>query len=96
MTADQTNGTSIQPMPHLTIKLLRELLDGYCDSCPHMDDSDHHCEQNCAVPRIHADLDKYADRCVEEGMKPLRWRVETQGAVPTDLAWRFTEEENDD
>lgn len=80
------------PIPRITIRELKTLLDGYCDTCPYLGDADHHCEQNCAIPRIHADLDRFTDKCVEEGLKPLRWKIETQGAVPTGLAWKFTNE----
>ena len=79
--------------PHLTINQLRQLLDGYCDTCPHMDEEEYQCEQQCGIPRINADLDKFTEKCIEERMKQMKWSVMSKGAVPTDLAWRFTEDE---
>lgn len=84
-------GGSNPPLSKLTVSQLRELLDGYCDTCPHLDDINHLCESGCAIPRINADLVKFIDEKEAEALREFR-AAAGRTAVPTNLAFRFKKE----
>lgn len=86
-----SNYGSNTPMQAMTINQLRELLDGYCDTCPHMDDPHYCCESGCATPRINADLDALIESKRNDAVKEVNSKIGSI-IVPTGLAWKFGKE----
>ena len=82
------------PIPKITIRELDELLNGYCDMCEWHDGDKCRKSDYCMIPRIRFDLDKLRESRMSEMMEQAKSTVE-QSAVPTDLAFRFTEGEEE-
>ena len=81
-------------IPKITIRELDELLNGYCDMCEWHDGDKCRKSDYCMIPRIRFDLGKLRESRMSEMMEQAKSTVE-QSAVPTDLAFRFTEGEEE-
>jgi len=73
--------------PHITVKFLKDFLTGYCNTCPHSQDTEHCCQSGCTTLRILADLETLV---AERRVVKLAEFDSMSGwiAVPQDLAER--------
>ena len=73
--------------PKVTVGLLREIVTGYCDTCPHSKNTESCCQSGCLGLRILSDIDAFvAERRVDK-MHEFDSSVGSL-TLPSDLAGR--------
>lgn len=73
--------------PKVTVGLLREIVTGYCDTCPHCEHPEQCCNSGCVGLRILSDIESFV---AEKRVDKMREFDNSVGsiALPANLAGR--------
>ena len=73
--------------PRITVGVLKEIVTGYCDTCPHCEQPDHCCQSGCVALRMLADIEAFV---AEKKVDKMREFESSSGSItlPTNLAER--------